>query len=100
MYIMKPVFLYIYIIVWIFISLITYVAYLIDKERAKTNQWRIKEKHLLFLSVFLGSIGGLMGLYIVRHKTKHWYFILINWVSFMLHAYVLYFIYTQIGPIV
>lgn len=93
---MNPVFIYVYIVVWIFISLITYIAYLIDKERAKKGQWRIKEKHLLLLSVFMGSIGGLMGLYVVRHKTKHWYFIVINWLSFSLHLYLIYFIYSQV----
>ncbi|WP_230852577.1 DUF1294 domain-containing protein [Acholeplasma laidlawii] len=93
---MNPVFIYVYIVVWIFISLITYIAYLIDKERAKKGQWRIKEKHLLLLSVFMGSIGGLMGLYVVRHKTKHWYFIVINWLSFFLHLYLIYFIYSQV----
>ena len=93
---MNPLFLYMFVIVWIFISLITYVMYLIDKSRAKNNQWRIKEKHLLLLSVFLGSIGGLMGMYLVRHKTKKWYFVLVNWASFILHIYLIYLMYTQI----
>src|SRR5690554_5023178 len=94
---MRPIFIYIYIVVWIFISLITYVLYIIDKSRAKNNLWRIKEKHLLLMSIFLGSIGGLMGLYIVRHKTKHWYFVVINWASFFLHLYLAYFIYMQVS---
>lgn len=93
---MKPVYLYIYIVVWVFISLVTYFAYLLDKSRAKNNGWRIKEKHLLMLSIFLGSIGGLMGMYGARHKTKHWYFVVINWLSFFAHLYLLYFIYSQI----
>ena len=96
---MNPIFLYLYIVVWIFVSLITYVLYLVDKERSKRNAWRIKEKHLLLLSVFLGSIGGLMGLYIVRHKTKHWYFVVVNWFSFFLHIYLLYLMYINIGPV-
>ncbi|WP_025724880.1 DUF1294 domain-containing protein [Acholeplasma granularum] len=93
---MNPLYLYIYVIVWIFISLITYVIYLYDKDAAKKNKWRIKEKDLLLLSVFLGSIGGLMGLYIARHKTKHWYFVLVNWITFIGHLLLLYFFYTQI----
>ena len=93
---MRPVFIYIYVVAWIFISLITYGVYLLDKNRAKQKGMRIKEKHLLLLSVFLGSIGGLMGLYVVRHKTKHWYFVVINWLAFGLHVYLLYLIYQQV----
>lgn len=93
---MRPVFIYIYVVAWIFISLITYGAYLLDKNRAKQKGMRIKEKHLLLLSVFLGSIGGIMGLYVVRHKTKHWYFVVINWLAFALHVYLLYVIYQQV----
>ncbi len=94
---MHPVILYIYIIVWVFISLITYFLYAFDKYKASKNQWRIKEKTLLIASFLFGSIGGLMGLYIARHKTKHWYFVVVNWVSFMIHLSVLIYLYTLVG---
>lgn len=94
---MHPIVLYIYIMIWVFISLVTFFLYSIDKYKAKHNQWRIKEKILLLMSLFLGSIGGLMGLYIVRHKTKHWYFIVVNWISFILHLGLLVYLYTKVG---
>lgn len=47
----------------------------IDKKRAIKNEWRIPEKTLFTVSIIGGSIGTLMGMYLFRHKTKHWYFV-------------------------
>lgn len=47
-----------------------------DKLKAKKGSRRIPEK-TLFLAVILGGgIGGTAGMYLFRHKTKHWYFAL------------------------
>lgn len=43
----------------------------IDKQKAKLNQWRISEKTLFILALIGGSIGGILGMYTFRHKTKH-----------------------------
>ena len=43
----------------------------IDKRKAVTNKWRIKEKTLFILCLLGGSIGGIIGMYTFRHKTKH-----------------------------
>ncbi len=94
---MHPYILYVYIVTWVFLSLVTFMLYSLDKKKAKDAKWRIKEKTLLLFSFLLGSIGGLMGLYLVRHKTKHWYFVVINWGSFILHLAIAYYLYTIIG---
>jgi uncharacterized membrane protein YsdA (DUF1294 family) len=47
----------------------------IDKSKAKHHAWRIPEKVLFFVSLLGGSIGTWAGMYIFRHKTKHWYFV-------------------------
>lgn len=49
---------------------------LIDKYKAKKNLWRIPEKLFFLVAVLGGSIGCLLGMYAVRHKTKHFHFIL------------------------
>lgn len=59
-------------------SIITLFAYKIDKTKAKHGVWRTKEKTLLILPWLMGGIGGLIGVYGVRHKTNHWYFPLNN----------------------
>jgi uncharacterized membrane protein YsdA (DUF1294 family) len=47
----------------------------IDKSKAKRHVWRIPEKILFLVSLLGGSIGTWAGMYIFRHKTKHWYFV-------------------------
>lgn len=47
----------------------------IDKSKAKRHAWRIPEKVLFLVSLLGGSIGTWAGMYIFRHKTKHWYFV-------------------------
>ena len=44
---------------------------LADKARAKKKLWRIPERVLLLIALCGGSLGILMGMYAVRHKTKH-----------------------------
>ena len=43
----------------------------IDTYKAKQNLWRIPEKTLFFVALLGGSLGCLLGMYAVRHKTKH-----------------------------
>lgn len=45
-----------------------------DKRRAEKGQWRISEKALFLPAVLFGALGGLLGMKIFHHKTKHWYF--------------------------
>lgn len=52
------------------INLIGFLAMYIDKKRAKRNQWRIKEGTLLSIALLGGGIGGMIGMYKFRHKTK------------------------------
>ena len=46
-----------------------------DKERARLHRWRIPEKVLFGVSLLGGSAGTWAGMYLFRHKTKHWYFV-------------------------
>ena len=46
----------------------------IDKEKAKQGGYRIPEKTLFTVSILGGSLGTWLGMYLFRHKTKHWYF--------------------------
>ena len=44
---------------------------LLDKWKAKKNRWRIRESTLMLVAALGGSVGSLLGMYTVRHKTKH-----------------------------
>lgn len=46
-----------------------------DKRRARLRRWRIPEKALFGVSLLGGSVGTWAGMYLFRHKTKHWYFV-------------------------
>ncbi len=47
----------------------------IDKRKARKHLFRIPEKTLFLASILGGSIGTLTGMYVFRHKTRHWYFV-------------------------
>lgn len=57
------------------INLISFVMMGVDKRKAIRNAWRIPEARLFLYALLGGSIGSILGMYIFRHKTKHWYFV-------------------------
>lgn len=60
------------LLIWlIFINIITYIIYAIDKYKSMHHKWRIRESTLILLAVIGGSVGALLAMYTVRHKTKH-----------------------------
>lgn len=61
----------IYLIV---INIITFLLMWYDKHEAKKGEWRVSEKALFGFALIGGSIGGILGMYSFRHKTKKWYF--------------------------
>ena len=42
-----------------------------DKLKAKRGKRRIPEARLFLFAVLGGSIGGIVGIYLFRHKTRH-----------------------------
>lgn len=65
------------------ISLCNFLLYAIDKIKAKMGAWRIPEKTLLLFSFFGGALGGLVGMWLCRHKTRKWYFWFVNFVGLL-----------------
>lgn len=53
------------------INLIAFVLYGVDKKRAIRNEFRIRERVLLWMARLGGGIGSWIGLKLFRHKTKH-----------------------------
>ena len=64
--------LVIYLIV---MNILGFSAMGVDKDRAIHKKWRVPEKTLFFMAALGGSIGTWAGMYVFRHKTKHWYFV-------------------------
>ena len=56
------------------VNVITFLAFAIDKINAVKGKRRIKILTLLGLAFVGGSLGALLGMYTLRHKTKVNYF--------------------------
>ena len=48
----------------------------LDKWKAKRGAWRIPEKVLFGMAFLGGGFGVWAGMYLFRHKTRHWNFVL------------------------
>lgn len=59
-----------FIIYLVIINIVAFLAMWIDKQKAKKGKWRISETALFILAILGGSIGGMIGMYTFRHKTK------------------------------
>lgn len=50
---------------------ITFAAYAVDKRAARSGARRIPERTLFALNLAGGFIGGWLGMWLLRHKTLH-----------------------------
>lgn len=55
-------------------NLISFLMMWHDKRCARKGKWRVPEATLFIACACFGGIGGVLGMNILRHKTKHWYF--------------------------
>ena len=63
------------LLVWLLLmSVVLFIVMGSDKGRAKAGARRVPEKTLFLLAAIGGAIGGVLGMRVFRHKTKHWYF--------------------------
>lgn len=62
---MKPEIIYIAAI-----NIITFLVFAIDKQKACVGKYRIRERTLLILSIIGGAFGGLLAMYLFRHKIR------------------------------
>ena len=53
------------------INALGFALMLADKWKARKNLLRIPEATLMAVAALGGSVGSLLGMYAVRHKTKH-----------------------------
>ena len=59
----------------VFVNLLGFFAMYSDKQRARKRAFRIPEATLFTLAIIGGSIGSILGMYLFRHKTRHWTFV-------------------------
>ncbi|TDR24546.1 uncharacterized membrane protein YsdA (DUF1294 family) [Flavobacterium cheniae] len=80
--------LFIYLIV---INSLCFLTFGYDKWRAKNNKRRISEFNLLLLTGIGGTIGGILSMYLFKHKTNKFSFILSFYAIAILQVVLLYF---------
>lgn len=56
------------LVIW---NIIVFVIYGVDKFNAINNRWRVSEKELLLMALFMGGFGAFFGMQLFRHKTRH-----------------------------
>lgn len=62
-----------WLILW---NSVVFITFAWDKYQAIHRKVRVPEKTLLAMLVCLGSIGGLLAMYLFRHKIKKGYFVI------------------------
>ena len=53
------------------VNLAAFAAMGVDKRRARKGRWRVRERTLWLLAVCFGALGGTLGMWYFRHKTRH-----------------------------
>ena len=81
------------ILYFLTINALGFLLMLVDKHKARKNRWRIPEATLMGIAALGGSIGSLIGMYTVRHKTKHLKFAIGIPLILILQLAAAYFVY-------
>ena len=55
-------------------NVLSFALMALDKNAARKGRWRVPEKTLFLVTALFGGLGGVLGMYLCRHKTRHWYF--------------------------
>lgn len=53
------------------INVVTLAVYIADKAKARRHAWRTPESTLLLLAAAGGSVGAMVAVFVVRHKSRH-----------------------------
>ena len=75
------------------INMLTFFIFGVDKFKAKKGYYRVSEKGLFLLCFIGGGIGGFVGMYTFRHKTRKWYFNLLIPIFIVLGVFGYYYFY-------
>lgn len=70
------------------LSSATYLAYFLDKRRAKTNAWRIPELHLHLLELMGGWPGAWVAQRYLRHKSSKPVYQMVFWIIILIYQVV------------
>lgn len=84
-------------VLYMVVSLLTFIIYAVDKSAAKKGVWRTQESTLHLLSLAGGWPGALVAQQKLRHKSKKQSFRLVFWVTVLLNCGAFVWLFTPTG---
>ena len=70
----KKTVIFIALIVLGILNLISFCLMAYDKRCARKGALRVPERRLFLATACFGGLGGVLGMYLLHHKTRHGYF--------------------------
>ena len=77
------------------LSVCTFVAYWLDKRKAKAGRWRTPESTLQFMALLGGWPGALLAQHYLRHKSQKRAFLLVFYLGAVLNLIALVWLQSQ-----
>jgi uncharacterized membrane protein YsdA (DUF1294 family) len=77
------------------VNLISFCLMGWDKRLARLGKWRVRERTLFLWAACFGALGGLLGMRVFRHKTKHARFVIGFPVMLLVQGVILAFLLAQ-----
>ena len=77
------------------LSVCTFVAYWLDKRKAKAGRWRTPESSLQFIALLGGWPGALFAQHYLRHKSQMRAFLLVFYLGALLNLLALAWLQSQ-----
>jgi len=87
----------IFIIYLIFINVVAFIMFGVDKRKAIKNKWRIRENVLLLFSLIGGGIGSFISMKLFHHKTHKMKFLILVPFFTIVFGIVIYYLNTIIN---
>ena len=84
-------------IAYVVMSIITFIAYAIDKSAAEKGRWRTQESTLHLMALIGGWPGAILGQMTLRHKSKKKAFRQVFWLTIILNIAGLVWLHTSSG---
>lgn len=75
------------------VNILSLALYGSDKVRARRRDERIPERMLLGIALLGGALGACLGMWLFRHKTRHWRFVVFVPLFLLVHLYILYLLF-------
>lgn len=85
------------LLIYLVVSIITYVVYAIDKSAAQSGTWRVSESTLHMLALVGGWPGALIAQQTLRHKSRKEAFRFVFWVTVVVNCGALAWLFTVEG---